>query len=216
MVLTFVTILSMAMLSSAAFATIAVSSPPPLSLEPGDSARFEFQIQSTSGHGDVICKPSVDGDDVIQVNFDREEYPLVDLAAGTPNIAFVMGDIMVSADATIDNSYSSQICVVCDKDSQDSGTSTRKVLCAQSINVNVVDEVTRENPKVHDKYAIPWGTILIGLIILLIIAAIFFYHYLGKHKHERNLKIGTLEPKHIKPPITSRKKKAARRKPKKR
>lgn len=187
------------LLTGISYATVGVSSPSPMNLKPGDEGRFGFQIQSTSGHGNIECTPTMETDDVLEVTFDEDKILLEDDNDGSPNIAEVTGTVEVSENAKVDDSYKGDICVSCvSLDGQKAGASTKKVYCAQNVNVQVVDEVTKENQKVPPKYNLPYGAIIVGIIVAIILIGVFVYHYKEHHKKEKKVKVGTKHPKDVK------------------
>lgn len=171
----FVILIVSLIFANLANAAIGVGSPFPstLELKPGESGRFQFEIQSTPEEGLVTCKYNLENPIPLTVEFD-EQSVLITPTGQTmrmPVYATVTAPINIS-----DGAYSTSFCVACAPAKSGNPVGALGSYCGITFSANVVSERTRENPYVPPKpkkvNPFTLSFVLIAIIILVILSVI--------------------------------------------
>lgn len=144
--------------------------PSQLELRPGESGRFQFEIQTTPEEGLVTCNYNLENPIPITIEFDEQttSIPQTGQMIRMPVYATVTAPI-----ETEPGKYSTSFCVTCAPAESGNPVGMLGAYCGITFGVDVVGERTRENPYVPPKPAKINGLILaiiiagIGILILL-------------------------------------------------
>jgi len=161
-----------------------VTTPLPSNMEllKGEDGRFKFEIQGVNQESNLICDYSFESEPLFEVEFDEDS---VVVEAG--EILEVYGTVKVPKDLDY-GSYTAEFCVICNKESTEAGASVNINTCGLPLNVNVVDERTRENLYVPDKVKNYKLVLLIVVIVSIIILALVITALLKKKTTKRKYK----------------------------
>ncbi len=146
--------------------------PSQLELKPGESGRFQFEIQASPEEGPVTCNYNIEQQLPLTIEFDEQPIPI------TPTGQTIRMPVYATVTAPIDiepGSYSTSFCVSCSPAISGQPIGVVGSYCGITFGVDVVGERTRENPYVPPKPSKTNTLVLtlmligIGILILLTI-----------------------------------------------
>lgn len=170
-----------------AFAGVTNPLPSELNLLKGESGRFKFQIQAVTSENDLVCIVSPESEAFFNVDFDKTE---IEVAAGT--IEEVYGTVNVPGNLEF-GSYEASFCISCSPAGGASGTAVSIDTCGLPINVNVVEQRTKENMNIPSK-TIPL-LLIIAIFAVIAVFVLLFYMLWKKSKSISVKKPGKAKPK---------------------
>lgn len=157
--------------------------PSTLELKPGESGRFQFEIQTTPEEGLVTCNYNLENPIPLIVEFDEQSTSI----PPTGNMIRMLVYATVTAPIDIESGgYSTSFCVTCAPAESGNPVGMLGAYCGITFGANVVGERTRENPYVPPKKTkmnpIALSLILIMIAALIILSVIYIKRLSKKYK----------------------------------
>lgn len=156
--------------------------PSTLELKPGESGRFQFEIQSVEGQGAVTCTYTLEKSVPLAIDFDEQPIPI---SQATGQVIRIPVYATVTAPLNITSGdYSTSFCVSCSPKDTGQPVGALGSYCGINLGISVVSERTRENPYIPPKKTKMNPFVLsltLVIIIALVILSVVFIRRLSKH-----------------------------------
>lgn len=141
---------------------------------PGDTARFNFQIQAPTSTNKLSCIYSIDDIEPLIITFDKEET-IVDVGGSE----IVYGTVSVPADTPI-GTYPGTLTVKCGALLEEgvSGSPVRQGISGPTFSVKVVrTEEERFIRGIEEVVVpgIPYSTIFVVIFVIIVLGVIYWY-----------------------------------------
>lgn len=157
--------------------------PSQLELKPGEAGRFQFEIQTTSEEGLVICSYNLETPIPLIVDFDEQSVSI------PPTGQMIRMPVYATVTAPVDinpGSYSTSFCVSCKPAKLESPVGMLGSYCGITFGVDVVSERTRDNPYVPSK-PFKLNLFVLGIVLISIIILIILTVYVIKRLSKKNV-----------------------------
>ncbi|MBS3163349.1 hypothetical protein J4427_01540 [Candidatus Woesearchaeota archaeon] len=155
--------------------------PSQLELKPGESGRFQFEIQTTPEEGDVTCTYNLENPIPLIINFDEQSIPITPTGQTIRMPVYATVTVPIEAES---GSYSTSFCVTCAPKDEGNPVGALGAYCGITFGVNVVGERTRENPYVPPKPA-KTNAFILTIIFTLIAILVLVFIYITKRVLKR-------------------------------
>lgn len=155
--------------------------PSQLELKPGESGRFQFEIQTTLEEGAATCTYNLENPIPLTVDFDEQSIPI------TPTGQVIRMPVYATVTAPVDiepGKYSTSFCVTCAPKVTGNPVGVLGAYCGITFGADIVGERTRPNPYIPPKKTKmnPFVlSLILVIIIALVILSVVFIRRLSKH-----------------------------------